>query len=93
MYVLVRDDLPPGSQLAQSIHAAVELTLRQPDVAVATPTVVVLAVPDERELVGHAGAGVLFTEPDLGDEATAYAEFGDGRRFSNLPLAGASMMT
>lgn len=89
MYVLVRADLPPGLQVAQAVHASVEYALRLPSMARSTPNVVVLNVPDESTLLGLAGpAGFLFHEPDVGDEATAYAEVTTGERFSSLPLAG-----
>ena len=79
MYVLVRGDLPTGAQLAQSIHASVELTLMAPEAVSVTPTVVVLEVADEEELLGwfqcfsqgaHPdlainGPMALFREPDL----------------------------
>lgn len=55
----------------------------------------VLAVPDEDALLHHADLdhfadeyGVVFTEPDLDDEATAYANVCDGSRYTSLPLAG-----
>lgn len=103
MYVLVRDDLPPGTQLAQAVHAATEYTLSNVDRAASTPTVVVLAVRDQAELLEYADVlcgwcpsrtasrrpYALFHEPDLG-EHTALATISDGREFSRLPLAGAA---
>lgn len=90
MYVLVRGDLTPGSQIAQAIHAAVEYTLEHP--ARVVPTVVALEVDSEEQLLEHAHAfGVLFREPDLGGEATAFCAVSDGREFSRLRLAGAAM--
>lgn len=54
-----------------------------------TPNAIVLAVPNEYALVDRCPAGaLLFREPDLGDEATAFACFSDGRFLSDLPLAG-----
>lgn len=95
LYVLVRSDLTPGLQLAQAVHAATAFALRHPASAASTLNVVVLAVPDEETLLHYADLdfytrkyGVLFTEPDLDDEATAYAIVSDGDRFSCLPLAG-----
>lgn len=88
LYVIVRGDLPPGLQMAQAVHAAVEYALANPALAASTPNTVVLTVPCEDALVGLAEDGILFREPDLGDEATAYAEVSTGERFSSLPLAG-----
>lgn len=104
MYVFVRTDLPPGAQLAQAVHAAVEYTLEHP--ARVVPTVVVLAVADEDELLEYADICcgwngdpsfdaipfTLFHEPDL-PAHTALAAVDDGARFSNLPLAGAAHVT
>jgi hypothetical protein len=91
LYVLVRGDLSPGLQLAQAVHAATEYALRFPAMARSTENVVVLNVADEPELLSHAEpSGFLFHEPDVNDEATAYAIVADGRRFSTLPLAGRS---
>lgn len=93
LYVLIRDDLPPGLQLAQAVHAATAFALAHPDLASSTPNVVVLAVADEPALLAHVHAGgrrpgVVFREPDIGDEATAYATVSTGINFSCLPLAG-----
>lgn len=52
MYVLVRADIGQGLQMAQACHAAVELTLRHPVIARATPNTVVLSVADEEALLG-----------------------------------------
>ena len=73
-YVVVRDDLPRGHAVAQTVHAVGE-TLSGP----AEPLThsVVLSVPNETALVALArslcASGVphrLITEPDLGDAAT-----------------------
>lgn len=100
LYLLVRGDLPPGLQLAQAVHASVEFTLRYRDRAASTPTVVVLTVDDEEQLLGWADVlgwkdrsdYALFHEPDLG-EHTALAIVSDGTRFAGLPLAGCAMAT
>lgn len=89
LYVLVRGDLSPGLQVAQAVHAATEYALRLPALARSTPNVVVLSVPDEATLLRFASpSGFLFHEPDVGDEATAYAEVTTGERYSSLPLVG-----
>lgn len=95
LYVLVRSDLTPGLQLAQAVHAATAFALRHSELAASTPNVVVLAVGGEDALyeantdgtwLGQPGE--LFIEPDVGDQATAYATVSGGARFSSLPLAG-----
>ena len=78
--------------MAQAVHAAVEYALANPATAASTPNTVVLSVPSEDALVGLAEDGILFREPDLGDQATAYAEVTTGERFSSLPLAGRSLV-
>lgn len=97
--MLVRQDLPPGLQIAQAVHAAFEFAHQHPD---ATTTwledsnyIVILSVPDEATLIEHHTAAseaptTLVREPDIGDEATALAIGPSGyhRRLSNLPLAG-----
>lgn len=92
LYVLVRGDLPPGLQYAQAVHAAVEFALANPEAVRSTPNAVVLNVLDEADLLDAASlkpqTGVLFREPDLDDEATAYAIIVDDGRFQGLPLAG-----
>jgi hypothetical protein len=98
MYLLVRGDLTPGAQLAQAVHAATALSLEQPGRVAATPTVVVLHVDDEDELLDYAdlccpprGDAVLFHEPDLPGH-TALAVISDGAVFSRLRLAGGVMV-
>lgn len=90
MYVLVRNDLPPGLQMAQAVHAGISHVQKCPDVPL---NLVVLQVRNEIDLVdrsfGHDGT--LFREPDIGNEATAFACVSDGRSFSDLPLAGRVM--
>jgi len=70
----------------------VAYALSHPDLARTTPNVVVLNVLDEEDLMIFATIkpehGALFREPDLGDEATAYATIVDDGRFQGLPLAG-----
>lgn len=88
----MRADLSPGQQLAQSVHAAIELAQHADDLP---ETVVVLSVADEPSLITQAGAvggGELFREPDLDGEATAYAVVSDGAKYSDLCLAGGAMV-
>jgi hypothetical protein len=88
LYFAVRMDLPPGRRLAQVIHAADEWG------AVHGPqrgTVIVYAVPNERALLQAWTSdivleeGVLFREPDLNNEATAFATANGPLKLSLLP--------
>lgn len=98
LYVVTRSDLPPGLQLAQSVHAARQFAEEHPKLDRAwfrgSNNIVCLSVPDEpalRELVRSAereSPASSFLEPDLGGALTAVA-LGDGARklVGNLPLA------
>lgn len=93
--MLVRSDLSPGQQLAQTAHAVGEFAFRFRDAHVRWASgcnyLVVLAA-DEATLLEHADAApvaVLVREPDLGDIPTAAALIGDyWPHLSSLPLAG-----
>jgi len=96
LYVVVREDLSPGQQLAQVAHAVFDFAVSwkhtMPDVG---DTVVILSVPDEAALTeivrGMPGKVPLaaFHEPDLGGQMTAAAfGAGAGKRLARLPLAG-----
>lgn len=79
----MRDDIPPGLQLAQVVHAALEFQHDHPEIVAAWRTsnyVVIVSVPDEGALLDLITAahqrGIPRTavrEPDLADEATAVA--------------------
>jgi peptidyl-tRNA hydrolase len=82
--VVVRDDLSPGMQMAQAMHAAIEFQHDSPDLAVPwrndSRYLVVVSVPDELslyDLVSQAcKVGIAFSafrEPDLDYEVTAVA--------------------
>lgn len=93
LYVVVRNDLPPGLQTAQACHALREFAHRFPELDrrwfESSNNLVVLQVPTLGDLEGLVAIGSLvapFYEPDLGGELTA-AAFGDGRLLSSLPLA------
>lgn len=92
LYVVVRNDIPAGLQIAQACHAAREFTLYA-DEDVGDNLVVLQAAPDElAKLVERAIQGmcsvVRFHEPDLGGELTAAAFGGSSRKMlSSLPLA------
>lgn len=97
LYVVVRGDLPPGLQMAQACHAVREFTLKYPELDVGE-NLVVLQANGEGHLLrlimnnvwdGVEADFVVFREPDLGNEYTAFAATTDARPLvSSLPLAG-----
>lgn len=100
IYVVVRDDLDPGDQLAQAVHAAFAYGHADPHGVDAwihgANNVVVLAVRTEQELADLAARihkdtdalHVEIREPDLADELTAIAVAEQAERLlSSLPLA------
>jgi peptidyl-tRNA hydrolase len=101
LYIVVRADLDLGLQMAQAIHAAKDFGTQYPHEDFrwrhGGNNVVVLEVPDEKALMdlhlllmSKRVATTLFTEVDLGGEATALsADTGAKRYVRGLPLAGA----
>lgn len=100
LYVVVRDDLDPGDQLAQAVHAATAYANADPRGVDAwingRNNVVVVAVSSEQELARLASRihettdalHVEIREPDLADELTAIAIDDRAERLlSSLPLA------
>jgi hypothetical protein len=100
LYVIVRNDLRPGLQLAQGIHAARQFQADYPtldqDWHDNSNNIVVLQEPDEAALTEIVAKLVLrdvrvsiFREPDLGDEVTAVAAYGYNAQqiLSDRPLA------
>lgn len=91
LYIVVRNDIAPGLQLAQACHAAREF-MRQSTEDVGDNLVVLGASHRELERLVAAARDVCdvvpFHEPDLGDEMTA-AGFGGAahRLLSSYPLA------
>jgi peptidyl-tRNA hydrolase len=84
LYVAVRNDLEPGLQAAQGIHAYAQFAHDFPDITrewlVRSNYLVVVSVPDEAallDLVTAASAAGLrraaIREPDLDNQATAVA--------------------
>ena len=75
LYFVTRTDLSEGRRAAQLIHACDQWTSRfGPQMG----TVIVYGVPNERQLLAaYAALGVgrtaIFREPDLNDQATAFA--------------------
>lgn len=90
LYIVVRNDIPPGLQMAQACHAAHEFGRTGEDVG--DNLVVLHASHADLERLVASAAGVCscvpFHEPDLGGELTA-AAFGCGARriLSSFPLA------
>lgn len=85
LYIAVRADMPPGLQVAQSVHAMAQFWDEHPTFARSwlhrSNFLVVVSVPNEDALLELAaqaslGQGLCTTkvnEPDLGDEYTAIA--------------------
>ena len=99
LYVIVRSDLAPGAQIAQSCHAVGAFALAHPETYRAWLTgqsnIVCLNAPDENELAHllyeaecRGISLAMFREPDFGESLTAIA-LGDGasKLTSRLPLA------
>jgi hypothetical protein len=90
LYVVVRSDLEAGLQAAQACHAALEWSKGKPEIP---ENLVILNAPDERTVRALHGkteslGAVLFVEPDLEGQATAFAVSGSARpMLSCLPLA------
>ena len=79
--VVVRKDLPWSYRVAQAVHAMDDYAGKHGRHG---GPVLVFAAKDEAHLLARAPVGgVLFREPDLGDEATAFAVKG---RWEGLPL-------
>ena len=96
----VRKDLTHPQQVVQACHAVIEAVQSTPPETDEHPNVIVCAVRDERRLISLAGrlardgiAFQVFSEPDMGGQATALATEtvrGDRRRaFRNLRLLSA----
>jgi hypothetical protein len=94
LYVIVRSDINPGLQLAQSCHATEQFHRDHPELAT-WKNIVCLQAPSKEELARITDqakvAGCVssaFFEPDLDDELTAVALSEDAKRIlSSLPLA------
>lgn len=99
LYILVRDDLAPGAQLVQSVHAALAFAHEHPELVREwhehSNNIAALQVRDEPALLDFlAKAGErgipcsAFREPDFGDAATALAMGAGAEKIaSQLPLA------
>lgn len=83
LYVLVREDLRPGQQAVQALHAAVDYVMLRREAGEwwrESNTVVVLGVKNRKELhkyekmvLNFAIPHVLFREPDMWNQPTALA--------------------
>ena len=85
LYFVVRTDIPVGRQMAQAIHAMDEWAARYGH---QDGTVIVYQAADEEELMAlqpEGGRTILWREPDLDNQATAFAT--DKGRI-DLPLLG-----
>lgn len=101
LYLVVRGDLPPGSQLAQSCHVMRQWSEEHPELDQewfrASNYLAVLAAQDEKhlyDLVDKAHKNqvniAVFREPDLGNQVTAVAFEPSSRSqklLRDLPLA------
>jgi peptidyl-tRNA hydrolase len=99
LYIVIRNDLPPGLQAAQAAHAAFEFALAYPELtdewATTSNNLILVAVDDEAALyrLERARLGMphlLVHEPDLDDQATAMVLGPDQaakQLCRNLPLA------
>lgn len=99
LFVIVRSDLAPGAQLAQSNHATAEFSVAYPDAfrdwAANQRNIVCLNAPNEAtlaDLLALAKAkgieSAAFHEPDFDDELTAIALGAGGDKITScLPLA------
>ncbi len=103
--MITRQDITPGYQVVQTAHAVADFAAARPEEfaawKAASNSIICLAVPDEdalkrqREKVGRllpeGSEAIVFTEPDIGDEWTAfafYAQWPVRKKLKHLPLAG-----
>lgn len=104
LFVVIRNDLDHGLQLAQAIHAAMLFGYEHPEETKAwiegSNNIIVKRVADETELkalLKKAGPAYMdissFQEPDLDGQTTAAALGGSGVQslLWHLPLAGRSV--
>ena len=93
LYVIVRKDLSPSQRTVQAAHAVAEYMKQNPDTEWPNGTLVVLASKGLDHLKHWvwrlAARGVRYTEwrePDIGDELTAIAIYGQREQFKSLQL-------
>lgn len=99
MYVITRDDLGTVYKMVQGAHALAQFMLEHGQVAKEwnNQTIVFLSVDDEQKLTKLASKldrsfqkFSYFREPDIGNQLTALASYGDGKIFGNIRLASES---
>jgi hypothetical protein len=82
LYVLVREDLRPGQQAVQALHAAVDYVMSRPEAQEwwGSNTVVVLGVKNRKTLLKYEKMArdlgvphLTFREPDMWNQQTAMA--------------------
>jgi hypothetical protein len=94
LYIVIRNDLDVGLQMAQACHVTREFTREFPEEPVGDSLIVVACSPAElaglgRRADGHDVRWLPFHEPDLGGELTAIALGVRARRLvSQYPRAG-----
>lgn len=99
LYILVREDMSPGYQAVQGLHAAVDFCMQEQDAAtrwwVKSNTVVLLGVENKQRLLDYATiahrTGIkhkLFYEPDVSGYTALALE--PGQRTTEL-CAGLSL--
>ena len=97
MYVLIRKDLDPSYQAVQAGHALAQFMLEHPDQAQDwdNHTLIYLRVKNEDELkkwwmkidnMEEDAPYSTFREPDIGNELTAIATYGNGELYRKLRL-------
>lgn len=99
LYIITRRDLKPGQQACQGMHAMRLFAERYPDREmtwyIKSNHLCFVSVAFEANLIHYNWRAhqlgipsVIFTEPDLGDQATAVAMAPEGSSLlSGLPLA------
>lgn len=99
LYLITREDLPPGQQAVQAAHALRQFVAEHPETDrqwfSGSNTLAILTVKDQSTLEGLFKKAInrripvaKFQEPDRSDELTAIALGPEGRRLTrNLPLA------
>ncbi len=95
LYIVVRNDIHPGLQFAQGVHACNAFEQTFPELYKAwvkgSNNVVCVQVPDEPALAAllaqNEGQAVGFHEPDLDGQLTAIAVSDKGKGLGGLSLA------
>jgi peptidyl-tRNA hydrolase len=99
LYIVSRQDLPPGAQCAQSVHAAFAFAQEHPELTrdwhLNSNNIVILAARNEQDLAlliekaRHDGVEFsAFREPDFDDALTAVALAPRGKKLvQKIPLA------